>query len=280
CQPILKGEAQVGSIYLELDMAGLWGRIGQNCAVVGAMLVISGLIALFVTTRLQRYISRPILELAEVANVISEKRDYSVRAPKHTADKIGFLIDCFTGMLGQIELHEKKLRDVNEELARSERRALAATEAKSQFLAKMSHELRTPLNAIIGYSEMVQEELEEEGQTKFIPDLQKIHAAAKHQLGLINDILDLSKIEAGRMELFLETFDVEVAVREVAATVRPLVAKNGNRLEIDCPKLGSIRADQSKVRQILFNLLSNATKFTEKGVIRLEASRPESKNGS
>src|SRR5205814_6779568 len=171
------------------DLGDLWRRVAWNCAVVAAMLAIAAGIAFFVSTRLQRAISKPILDLARVANVISEKRDYSVRAVKQTEDEIGFLIDCFNGMLGQMEKHEKALREVNEQLAKSETRALAATEAKSQFLANMSHELRTPLNAIIGYSEMVQEELQDVGQTQFIPDLQKIHAAAKHQLSLINDIL-------------------------------------------------------------------------------------------
>jgi signal transduction histidine kinase/DNA-binding response OmpR family regulator len=226
------------------------------------------------TARLQRVISKPILDLAAVANVISEKRDYSVRAVRQTQDEIGFLIDCFNGMLAQMEKHEKTLRDVNEQLAKSETRALAATEAKSQFLANMSHELRTPLNAIIGYSEMLQEEIQDAGHSQYLSDLQKIHAAAKHQLGLINDILDLSKIEAGKMTLFLETFEIAQAVQEVATTIRPLVAKNNNQLQIQCPdNIGTMRADQTKVRQILFNLLSNASKFTEKGTIRLEVKR-------
>src|SRR5207245_11477753 len=108
-------------------------RVAQNCSVVAAMLLISGLIAFFVSTRLQRGISKPILDLAEVANVISEKRDYSVRANKQTEDEIGFLIDCFNGMLAQMQKHEKTLREVNDQLAKSETRALAATEAKSQL---------------------------------------------------------------------------------------------------------------------------------------------------
>jgi len=149
-----------------------------------------------------------------------------------------------------------------------------ANQAKSQFLANMSHELRTPLNAIIGYSEMLEEELGEVGQAKFIPDLQKIHASARHQLGLINDILDLSKIEAGKMTLHLEDFDVTRLIQEVAATVQPLVAKNGNRLEVDCPPhIGAMHADLTKVRQALLNLLSNASKFTANGLIRLGVSR-------
>jgi signal transduction histidine kinase/DNA-binding response OmpR family regulator len=283
CRPIMspKGGQKLGSIYIDFDLSDVWARVGWNCSVVAAMLAISAVVAFLISSRLQREISKPILDLAEVANVISEKRDYSVRAVKQTHDEIGFLIDCFNGMLAKMEKHEKTLREVNEQLAKSETRALAATEAKSQFLANMSHELRTPLNAIIGYSEMVQEELEEEGQTRFIADLQKIHAAAKHQLGLINDILDLSKIEAGKVTVFVESFDVPKLVEEVATTIRPLVLKNSNRLEIDCPAdLGLMHADQTKVRQILFNLLSNATKFTERGAIRLEARRLQPGHGN
>jgi signal transduction histidine kinase/CheY-like chemotaxis protein len=276
CQPIVRGDEHLGSIYYDFDLIDVWRRVGWNCGIVAAMLAIAGVVAFFISSRLLKEILTPILDLAQVANVISEKRDYSVRAVKQTHDEIGFLIDCFNGMLAQMEKHEKTLRDVNEQLAKSEMRALAATEAKSQFLANMSHELRTPLNAIIGYSEMVQEELEEVGQNQFIADLQKIHAAAKHQLSLINDILDLSKIEAGKVTVFVESFDVSKLVEEVATTIRPLVRKNANQLEIDCPaELGTMRSDQTKVRQILLNLLSNATKFTEHGVIRLEA-RPTS----
>jgi signal transduction histidine kinase len=173
---------------------------------------------------------------------------------------------------------KREAERLRELLLMEERKAREAAEiantAKSQFLASMSHELRTPLNAIIGYSEMVQEIAEEDGNDAYVPDLQKIQAAAKHQLGLVNDILDLSKIEAGKMTLFIEEFDVAKLVHEVEATVQPLVAKNANRQETAYPAdIGTMRADQTKVRQTLFNLLSNASKFTEKGTIRLEASR-------
>src|SRR5690348_14690246 len=215
CRPILKGTEKLGSLYIDYDLSDAWNRVEWNCAVVAAMLLISGVIAFIVSRRLQREISKPILDLAQLANVVSEKRDYSVRAVKQTNDELGFLIDCFNGMLGKMEKHEKALREINEQLAKSETRALAATEAKSQFLANMSHELRTPLNAIIGYSEMLQEEVQDAGHDQYRSDLQKIHAAAKHQLGLINDILDLSKIEAGKMTLFLESFDITQTVQEV-----------------------------------------------------------------
>jgi len=149
-----------------------------------------------------------------------------------------------------------------------------ANRAKSSFLANMSHELRTPLNAIIGYSEMLQEEAEEVGQPGFVPDLQKIHGAGKHLLGLINDVLDLSKVEAGKMTLFLEEFELSKVLREIEATVQPLIRKNGNALVVECPAdLGSMRADLTKVRQILFNLLSNAAKFTEQGTITLRVGK-------
>jgi len=161
-----------------------------------------------------------------------------------------------------------------EQVQETSRELEIASRHKSQFLANMSHELRTPLNAIIGYSEMLQEEAEETDADAFLPDLQRINAAGKHLLGLINDILDLSKIEAGRMDLFLESFEVGQLVQDVQAIVQPLVDKNGNTLVVSCPDdVGAMRADLTKVRQTLFNLLSNAAKFTEHGTITLTVER-------
>jgi len=163
--------------------------------------------------------------------------------------------------------------DVGELLA-ARRAAETASKSKSQFLANMSHELRTPLNAIIGYSEMLQEQAEEEGAGAYVPDLEKIRAAGRHLLSLINEVLDLSKIEAGRMEIFVEPFSVEGMVRDVATTVQPLVEKNGNRLVVDVDGAGGeARADVTKMRQVLLNLLSNASKFTDHGEIRLTVGR-------
>ena len=152
--------------------------------------------------------------------------------------------------------------------------AQKASQAKSIFLANMSHELRTPLNAIIGYAEMLEEEVRPLENQAISKDLGKIHHAGRHLLSLINDILDLSKIDAGRMEVTLTHFQLRPLIDEVLASTEPLVRKNANRLELSiAPDLGIVTSDEIKLRQILCNLLSNACKFTEKGLVRLEASR-------
>jgi PAS domain S-box-containing protein len=178
--------------------------------------------------------------------------------------------------VGREPFYTGTFRDITERkryeaaLVSAKEAAEAASRAKSTFLANMSHELRTPLNAIIGYSEMLREEAAELGQDELAPDLEKIRTAGKHLLELINNILDLSKIEAGKMELFRESVPLGRLIDEVVATVQPLVEKNGNRLVVEQPpRLGQIYTDQTKLRQVLLNLLSNAAKFCAEGTVTL-----------
>lgn len=181
----------------------------------------------------------------------------------------------------QIEEKQALLQERSDALQRSKvtaeeakRAAEEANRAKSRFLANMSHELRTPLNAIIGYSEMLKEETADLGVSQLEPDLEKIRSAGQHLLGLINEVLDLSKIEAGKMDVFVERFDIGALLHEVTSTVQATAAAKGNTLEVKAePGLGVMRADLTKVRQILLNLLSNASKFTDRGPIVLAVRR-------
>jgi len=186
---------------------------------------------------------------------------------------VNAVIALFIGMLlRRNQLISLRIREATRELARSRDAAEVANRAKSAFLANMSHELRTPMNAILGYSEMLIEEAEDDGDESAIEDLKRIHAAGSHLLSLINDVLDLSKIEAGRMEVVLDTFPVSELIDEVVSTIDGMVKKNDNQLQVEVdPSLGVMRADLTKVRQALFNLLSNAAKFTTDGAIRLVA---------
>jgi PAS domain S-box-containing protein len=223
------------------------------------------------------HVLRPTPEDAErLVATIREKRsfsapDFSYRTKWGGTVPVSLSASVMRGEKGDargIVCIAKDITDLKrqqEELREAKEAAEQANRTKSQFLANMSHELRTPLNAIIGYSEMLYEEAQEDGEVSLTSDLRKIQSAGKHLLALINDILDLSKIEAGKMELYLEVVDIGALVEDTVVTIEPLVQKNGNILDVGGRRRGPQRPDVTRLRQVLFNLLSNASKFTNKG---------------
>ena len=242
--------------------------------------MISGCLAGPLALFLSRHFTRGLEALRTGAAALGAGK-LKYRIPVLAHDEFGDLALSFNEMAERLDKARRELTGVNAELEHRQNElkmlmqaAQTANQAKSRFLANMSHELRTPMNAIIGYSEILAEEAEDLGQEALIPDLQKINFAGKHLLTLISDLLDLSKIEAGRMELDLETFDIRKIVSDVSLTMQPQIEKNLNRLVVDIPsRIGMMHADATKMRQMLFNLLSNACKFTQSGTIRLQVRR-------
>jgi signal transduction histidine kinase len=275
---------EVDWLFVTVYPSALLERLALRTAgVVLGLGLMSLLVALLTASRvIRRQVAEPLEKLTRATEHFAAG-ELRHKLPVGRDDELGRLARAFNRMTrtigdrdARLSAHARELEDRvvarTDELERARLRAEGASHAKSAFLANVSHELRTPLNAIIGYSEILLEDAQESGQAEAAADLEKIQVAAGHVLSLVNDVLDLTKVEAGKVDLQLETFEVRPLLEDVVATVRPLAEKNRNALflEVD-PELDHMHSDATKVRQALFNLLANAAKFTGDGEIKLLA---------
>jgi len=260
--PILASGKLIGWVKVGVSLAG----VIQNLQIVTRdgliYMILAILIGIFFAIVMANSLTAGLKQLLlAIERVKLGERE--VRADETRLDEIGYLAKGFNAMIYAVKESDEKMKEAKQV-------AEAANVAKSQFIANMSHELRTPLNAVIGYSEMLQEEYDVLNPEEVLSDLGKINTAGKHLLNLINDVLDLSKIESGKMEIFNETFDILKMVRNVISTIEVLVKQHHNQLEFYHDiKVDLMYSDLTKIRQILLNLLSNASKFTENGTVQL-----------
>jgi signal transduction histidine kinase/AmiR/NasT family two-component response regulator len=278
--PIQNGDEQLGSVYILADQREIDARLRQYVGIFAVILLGSVIFASILAMLLQGVISRPLVRLAQTASDVTTNKDYSVRASEHGNDEIGSLISGFNQMLSVVQSHEAELskhRDsleaevaartaeltkVNEQLLASKEAAETANLSKSTFLANMSHELRTPLNAIIGFSDLLLQSEYARVNEKTSKYLRNVSQSGKHLLALINDVLDVAKIEAGKSNFAPAPIDLAKLLRGSFELIRSAAFKNRISLDEDIDDVGIVMADEQRIRQIVYNLLSNACKFT------------------
>ncbi|MGH1420309.1 MAG: ATP-binding protein [Hyphomonas sp.] len=269
---VQSGADDLGELIVVASPQEFYDDVRAMLLLLFLVTTLGSVLAFLLSKRLASLILRPVGQLATAMDRVRRSGDLSERIAGRKDDELGRLIVRYNELLDQISLNESELQTAMEALVVARDEAEAANASKSSFLANMSHELRTPLNAVIGYANLLREDMADAKNTEAVSDLDRIEGAGKHLLGLINEILDLSKIEAGGVELEMIETDVSVVVREAVAALGPLGRENGNTLSIEIDDgLSSVDADPTRLRQCLLNLLSNACKFTKAGDVTLIA---------
>lgn len=281
-EPIVFEEKRIGTVFLQASLAKL-DRAWKTYLTVTMLIILLALAVSFLLSfRLHRIISDPIARLAKIARTIAEHKDYSVRAVAESEDETGVLVQSFNTMLQTIETQrnellennkslEQRVKDRTQELLVAKEQAESADRLKSAFLASMSHELRTPLNSIIGFTGIMLQGLPGPLNPEQTKQLGMVQGSARHLLDLINDILDLSKIESGQLKIEYKPFQVCESLDKAIRLVMPLAEKKGLAMACEAsPEVNALIADRRRFEQILINLLNNAVKFSERGTVRVQ----------